>query len=40
MGPGWDIADLEIVVNPANPTASNKLDLAETFGSDITMFSR
>ena len=23
--------DLEIVVNPANPTASNKLELAETF---------
>ena len=33
-------ADLEIVVNPANPTASNKLDLGETVGSDITLFSR
>ena len=27
-------SDLEIVVNPANPSASNKLDLAETFVSD------
>ena len=31
---GW--VDLELVVNPANPPASNKLELAETFGSDFT----
>ena len=31
-------ADLEIVVNPENPTASNKLELAETLGSDYALF--
>ena len=31
-------ADLEIVVNPANPLAGNKLDLTGTFGSDPMLF--
>ena len=31
--------DLEIVVNPANLTASKKLKLAETFGSHFMLFS-
>ena len=30
--------DLDIVVNPANPTASNTLELAETFGSVLRCF--